>query len=248
MRIVYSEAKVFQSLVEAVGKIVDEVALVADEEKVTMKAIDPAQVVLMQITIPKTAFLEYEVEGEEKLGFEIANLVKFLKRAKKGYQLELGDEEEGAKLKIVLKGSLIKKYVIPNLEVAEMELPDISQLEYSVEALLLANVVKEAIRDIETVSDVVVVEAPDENTLLFRGLGSTETVTRITTASSAVISLTIKEPAKAAYDLAYLKHIVSLTKVSDNVTIRFANDAPLYLRFDILAGGYAEYVLAPQAL
>ncbi len=248
MRIVYSEAKVFQSLIEAMGKIVDEVALVADEDKVTMKAIDPAQVVLMQITIPKTSFLDYEVEGEEKLGFEIANLVKFLKRAKKGYQLELGDEEEGAKLRIVLKGNLIKKYVIPNLEVAEVELPDISQLEYSVEALLLASVIKEAIRDIEAVSDAVVIEAPDENTLLLKGVGPTETVTRVTAASSAVMSLTVKEPAKAAYDLTYLKHIVSLTKVSDNVTLRFANDAPLYMRFDILAGGYAEYVLAPQAL
>ena len=58
----------------------------------------------------------------------------------------------------------------------------------------------------------------------------------------------MNEPAKAAYDLAYLKHIVGLTKVSDNVTLRFANDAPLYLRFDVLAGGHAEYVLAPQAM
>ncbi len=252
LKLVYPEAKIFQSMVDAIGKIVDEVALIARPEGVEMKAIDPAQVVMIRIWIPKDAFSEYEVEGEEeRVGFNIGNIMKFFKRAKKGYKLEMGTEDGGAKLRIVLEGALIKKYVIPNLEVLAEELPsldELRELDFKVKALLLASVLKEALRDIEAVSDVVIIEAPDPDTLLFKGAGTAETATRVTRASSALIELEVEEPSKAAYDLAYLKHIIGLTKVSDNVEVKFGTDMPLYLKFNILAGGEAEYVVAPQSL
>ncbi|ABU81792.1 DNA polymerase sliding clamp [Ignicoccus hospitalis] len=248
MKIVYPEAKIFQSLVDAIGKIVDEVALVAKPEGVEMKAIDPAQVVMIRIYIPADAFSEYEVEEEESLGFNIGDILKFFKRAKKGYKLELGSEAEGSKIRIVLEGALIKKYVIPNLEVVSEELPDLSNLDFKVKALLLASVIKEAIKDIEAVSDVMIVEAPDADNLYLKGAGVAEAVTRVSRASSALLELEVEEPSKAAYDLTYLKHIVGITKVSDNVEVRFGTDMPLYLKFNILAGGEAEYVVAPQAL
>ena len=248
MKIVYPEAKIFQSLIDTIGKIVDEVALVAKPEGVEMKAIDPAQVVMIRVWMPSNTFSEYEVEEEEKLGFNIGDIMKFFKRAKKGYKLELGTEEGGSKLRIVLEGALIKKYVIPNLEVMVEQLPDLSDLDFKVRALLLASVIKETIKDIEAVSDSIMIEAPDTDTLVFKGVGTAETMTRVTTASSALIELEVQEPSKAAYDLAYLKHIVGLTKVSDNIELRFGTDLPLLLKFNILTGGEVEYIVAPQAM
>jgi len=248
LRIVYPEAKIFQSLVEAVGKLVDEVALVARPEGVEMKAMDPAQVVMVRIWIPSDAFSEYEVEEEEKLGFNIGDILKFFKRAKKGYKLELGTESEGAKIRIVLEGALIKKYVIPNLDVLSEDLPDLSNLDFKVKALLLASVIKEAIKDIEALSDVVIIEAPDPDTLVFKGAGTAETVTRVSRASSALLELEVQEPSKSAYDLTYLKHIVGVTKVSDNVELKFGSDMPLLMKFNVLTGGEVEYVVAPQAI
>ncbi|NPA85377.1 MAG: DNA polymerase sliding clamp [Crenarchaeota archaeon] len=248
MKIVYPEAKIFQSLIDAIGKIVDEVAMTATPEGVEMKAMDPAQVVMVKVWIPSEAFSEYEVEEEEKLGFNIGDVLKFFRRAKKGYKLELGTEEGGSKIEIVLEGALIKRYVIPNLDVLAEDLPDLSNLDFKVRALLLASVIKDAIKDIEVVSDTIIIEAPNTDTLEFKGLGAAETVTRVTTASSALLELEVQEPSKAAYDLNYLKHIAGLTKVSDNVELRFGTDMPLLLKFSILAGGEAEYVVAPQAL
>ncbi len=250
MKLVYPETKVFQNIVEALGKIVNEVALVADEEKVLMKAIDPAQVALIVVKLEKDTFLEYEVEGEESLGFNIANIMKFLKRAKKGYQLELGTEEEGARLRIVLKGNLIKRYSITNLDVPVPELPDISSLDFKVRAVILASVLNNAIKDAEAVGDSVVFEASDVDTLLIKAYsaGTEGAVTKLTRASTALTELEVDEPSKAVYDLTFLKNILSLTKVSDTVDVMFSSDAPLYLKFRIVAGGEVEYLLAPQSL
>ncbi|ALU11929.1 DNA polymerase [Ignicoccus islandicus DSM 13165] len=249
MRIVYPETKVFQSMVEALGKIVNEVALIADEEGIVMKALDPAQVALIQVKINKDVFLEYEVEGRESIGFNIANVLKFMKRAKKGYQLELGTEEGGSKFRIMLRGTLIKKYTILNLDVPEPEVPDLSSLNYSVKGSILASVLGNAIKDIEAISDTVYFEAPDTDTLLIKsGEGEAASVTKLTRASTALIELEVNEPAKGAYDVSFLKNVVSLTKVSDTIDFMFGNDTPLYLKFSIIAGGEVEYLLAPQAI
>jgi len=250
LRLVYPETKVFQSIVEALGKIVNEIALIADPDKVTMKAMDPAQVALIIVTLEKDAFLEYEVEGTESLGFNIANIMKFLKRAKKGYQLEMGTEEEGARLKIVLKGNLIKRYSITNLDVPEPEVPDLESLDFKVRASVLASVLNNTIRDAEAIGDSIEFEAPDTDTLLLKaiGAGSEGATTKLTRASTALIELEVDEPSKGIYDLTFLKNILSLTKVSDTVEIRFSSDAPLYLKFNVVAGGVVEYLLAPQAL
>lgn len=250
MKLVYPETKVFQNIVESLGKIVNETALIADEEEVTMKAIDPAQVALIIVTLDRDVFLEYEVSDKESLGFNIANIMKFLKRAKKGYQLELGTEEEGSKLRIVLKGSLIKRYTILNLDVPEPEVPDISSLDYKVKASILADVLSNAIRDAEAIGESIELEAPDMDTLIIRavGPGTEGAETKLTRASTALIELEVDEPSKAVYDLTFLKNILSLTKVSDTIDLMFSTDAPLYLKFKIIAGGEVEYLLAPQAL
>ncbi|RUM47707.1 MAG: DNA polymerase sliding clamp, partial [Hyperthermus sp.] len=48
------------------------------------------------------------------------------------------------------------------------------------------------------------------------------------------------------YSIEYLKHILSLTKVADTITIEYSNDMPLRLRFQLPAGGTIEYLLAPK--
>ncbi len=246
MRLVYSEAKVFQNLIDVLGKLVDEVLLVANDEGIEMKAMDAARTAMIKIKIYKENFIEYEIGEGESVGFTIANMAKFLKRAKKGYQLELGTLEEGAEIYVVLRGTLIKKYEFSNLEVIEPEIPNPDELEFKVNAVIMASVLKEALKDAEAVGDIVEFEAR-EGELLIKGIGTTESITRLTDGMTAVAEIEVLEPSKARYDISYLKHILSLTKISENVTIKFSEDAPLYLKFDITAGGEVEYLLAPQA-
>ncbi|RLG80369.1 MAG: DNA polymerase sliding clamp, partial [Thermoprotei archaeon] len=93
-RVVYPEAKYFKEIIDALGKLIDEVAFQLTQEGLVIKALDPARVALIHIDLPMTAFIEYDVSEETIAGISTANLAKMLKRVKKGDRFVLSVEED----------------------------------------------------------------------------------------------------------------------------------------------------------
>ncbi len=243
-RIVYPEAKYIKTLIEVLGKLVDEVAFKITPEGVFVKALDPARVALIDIHLPPTAFLEYEVSEEVVAGISTANLAKLLKKVKKGDKFILEADEE--KVVITIEATIRRIYEFRNLEVPIPEIPE-ATLEFNVQAHLLVDVIKHAIKDAEAVGDLMEIEAPDQDTLYFRGRGASITETKVVRGSPALIDLEVKEPSKSLYNLSYLKYIVNLTKIAELVVLRFSNDMPLEMEFSI-GEGKVKYLLAPAAV
>ncbi|RLG79041.1 MAG: DNA polymerase sliding clamp, partial [Thermoprotei archaeon] len=134
-------------------------------------------------------------------------------------------------------------YRFRNLEAPLPEIPE-AQLEFNVEAQLLIDVVKQAVKDAETVGEHLELEAPDTETLYLRGRGATVTETKLVVGMPALVSLEVKEPSKSVYQVEYLKYVVGLTKIAELATIKFSSDAPLELEFS-LSEGRIKYLLAP---
>ena len=243
-RIVYPEAKYMKEIIDSLGKLVDEVAFQLTPEGLRVKAIDPARVALIDIYLPQTAFLEYDVPEEIIAGLSTANLSKLLKKVKKGDKFVMEVSEE--KVVIIIEALVRRTYRFRNLEVPLPEVPE-AQLEFNVEAQMLVDVIKHAIKDAETVGDLLELEAPDQETLYLRGRGVSVTETKLTTGMPALLSLEVKNPSKSAYQLEYLKHVVNLTKIAELATIRFSTDMPLELEFS-LSEGRVKYLLAPAAI
>lgn len=243
-KIVYPEAKYIREIITVLGKLVDEVAFQLTPEAVIVKAIDPARVALIDIHLPQTAFLEYDVSEEITAGLSTANLSKLLKKVKKGDKFVMEVTEE--QITITVESAMRRIYRFRNLEVPVPEIPE-AQLEFNVEAQLLVDVIKHAIKDAEAVGDLLEVEAPDQDTLYLRGKGVTVTETKLTSGMPALLNLEVKEPSKSAYQLEYLKHIINLTKIAELAVIRFSSDMPLELEFS-LSEGRVKYLLAPAAV
>ncbi len=241
---IYPEAKYFKSIVDSLAKLVDEVSIRVDQEGFHLKALDPAHVALIEIFLPATSFLTYEVEGEEVIGISMANLGKLLTRLKKGDQFEISASE--GYVTITIHALVKRKYRFRNLEVAIPELPEAS-LEFDVEAQVLADTIKHAIKDAEAVGDTVEFEAKDDNALYIRGRGGTIAEMKLTRDTAALIDLVVKNPAKSAYSIEYLKHVLALTRIAEATIIKFSNDAPLYLEFALAGEGRVKYLLAPKA-
>ncbi|MET1160461.1 MAG: DNA polymerase sliding clamp [Thermoprotei archaeon] len=241
VRIVYPEAKYFKEIIDALGKLVDEVAFQIKPEGVIVRAIDPARVALIEIELPSTAFIEYDVPEEVVAGISTANLAKMLKRIKKGDRFVIGVEED--RVEVVIESINRRIYRFRNLEVPVPEIPE-AQLEFNVSAQVLIDVVKQAIKDAETVGEHLELEAPDNETLYLRGRGATIAETKLTAGMPALVSLEVKEPSKSVYQIEYLKYVVGLTKIAELATIKFSSDAPLELEFS-LSEGRVKYLLAP---
>ena len=244
MKVVYGEATAFKSLIEALSKLVDEALIKFTSDGMILKALDPARVSLISITIPPSAFEEYNVEEEGRFGFNTTNLLKIIKRAKKGEALEINILED--KVELVFRGTTTKRFRFLNLDVAEVEVPEAS-LEFKVHASLISDPLKNAIKDAETIGDAVEFQAENENELIIRGLGGESvTETRISRESGALISLSVEEPSKSSYAIEHLKAVLALTKVADTVEVQFSSGMPLKLDFNLSPEGKVEFLLAPK--
>ena len=243
-KIVYPEAKYFKEIIDALGKLVDEVAFQLKPDGLKVVALDPAKVALINIDIPMTAFLEYDVPEETVVGLSTASLSKMLKKIKKGDKFILNTSED--RVEIVIESIGKRIYRLRNLEVPIPEIPE-AQLEFNVQAQLLIDVIKQALKDAETVGEFFEIEAPDNETLYLRGKGATVAETKLVVGMPALVSLEVKEPSKSTYQIEYLKHIAGITKIAELATLKFSSDSPLELEFS-LGEGRIKYLLAPAAV
>ena len=243
-RIVYPEAKYMKTIIDVLGKLVDEVAFKITPEGVFVKAIDAARVALIDVFLPPTAFLEYEVPEEIVAGLSMANLAKLLKKVKRGDKFVMDVNEEN--VRIIIESMMKRTYRFRNLDVPIPEIPE-AQLEFNVEAQLLVDVIKHAIKDAEAVGDLLEIEAPNEETLFLRGRGASITETKLVKGSAALVDLVVREPSKSLYNLEYLKYIVNLTKIAELVILKFSSDMPLEMEFS-LGEGRVKYLLAPAVV
>lgn len=240
-KFVYPEAKYFKEIIDSLSKIIDEVALQLKPQGLEIKALDPARVALININIPNTVFLEYDVPEETVIGISTAFLSKVLKKVKKGDRFVLESAEDFVKVTIESIGKRFYKF--RNLEVPLPEIPEAS-FEFNVNAQLIVDPFKQAIKDAETVGNILEIEAPDDQTLYLRGRGVTIAETKLAVGMPALISLEVKEPSKSSYQIDYLKYIIGLTKIAEVIVLKFSNKSPLELEFSF-GESRLKYLMAP---
>jgi proliferating cell nuclear antigen len=239
---VLPEAKMFKELVETIGNIADEVALLFTSEGLTIKALDVDQSSLIDIYFPKEMFLEYDVEESVSVGVSINNLKKVLKHLKKGENLAIEPEGEYAKFTIGAGGVVSRMFRFRNLEVPTPEIPELN-LSFTATAKVMAQSLKKVIEDIEAIGGSTQFRATPE-ALVIRSVGAGKLEVKFAQGSLALISLEVSEPAESIYDTSKLVNVLGITKISDIVTLSFASKMPLKAEFSI-GPGRVTYLLAP---
>jgi len=64
--IVFDGAKEFADLIDTASNLIDEAAFKIAEEGISMRAMDPSRVVLLDLNLPASIFSKYDLDGEEK--------------------------------------------------------------------------------------------------------------------------------------------------------------------------------------
>ncbi|MEM1918525.1 MAG: DNA polymerase sliding clamp [Desulfurococcaceae archaeon] len=241
LHIVYPEGKFFKEIIDCLSKMIDEVAFQVYPDKLLVRAMDPGRVSLIEIEIPSSLFLEYVVDKESNINLSVANLSRILKGIKKGSRFVIEQEGEDVIVKIEALGKRVYKF--RNLDIPLPEIPELTY-EFDVRGQLMADTIKHAIKDAESVGDQLEIAAPDDKTIVFRGKGTTLVENKLTMGSPSLIYLEVRKPSKSTYQLEFLRNILGLTRVADVVTIEFSNDSPLKLAFKI-SEGEVRFLLAP---
>jgi len=238
---VYPDASIFKNLFETVSKLVEEVKLLFSDEGLRIRAMDASNVALIDVAFPQSAFSEYVLESPLDVGLSMSTVIKVMKRARRGDRLEIEADEESATIKLV--SSSKKEYRLRNIEVASQEIPELN-ISFNARIRMLTDPLKTILKDAEVAGSNAVFEASEDGKLIIsseEGRYRTE----LTSESSSVLEIDVKGNVKSVYDIIYLSNILSLTKVSDSLSIEFSSQAPIKLEFEVLGGGKITYFLAP---
>lgn len=242
--IVFDGAKDFADLIATASNLIDEAAFKVTEDGISMRAMDPSRVVLIDLNLPTSIFSKYDVESEETIGVNMDHFKKILKRSKSKDTLVLRKGEENF-LDIILQGTATRKFRLPLIDVEELEL-ELPELPFTAKAVVLGEVLKEAVKDASLVSDSLKFIATP-NVLMLRAEGETQEVEiKLTLEDEGLLDLDVQEETKSAYGISYLADMVKGIGKADEVIVQFGNEMPLQMDYPIRDEGRLTFLLAPR--
>jgi len=241
-----NNAKLWKDLVNTISAIIDEATFNIGPEGIRLRQMDPSHVAMIDFEWPKAVFDGYECEEKVKLCVNLGEMLKLLRRVGSDESIELGLDEDTARLKIRLRGRYVRTFKMPMLEPIGEEVP-IPKVTFSVKTRMTTRSLKDAIDDVSIVSDHIRFEATPER-FLMTGDGVMGSVSvEIGRESEPLLSLEVAEESRAMFSLSYLSDMVkAASAISEIVTLEFSTDMPVRLNFEMPQEGKLQYYLAPR--
>jgi proliferating cell nuclear antigen len=234
MRVKIENSSALSKAIELISELVTEVKIKINEYGLTITAIDPANVAMVGLRVPKKAFSEFD-SGSETLGVNLDSLKRILKRS--GGPLSIERKEN---LLHIQMDDRIKRNFILSLIDIESEDKEIPNLEYSARVELRSEDLIDSVEDCGVVADACSFIIKEEKFVIeAKGLNSTRTEF-----SGDEASITAEE-CKSRYSLEYLQKFIKASKLADKTILNFADDHPL--RMDVRTENMEiSYILAPR--
>jgi len=241
-----ADAKSLKDMITAISILIDEATFNITPEAITLRAMDPSRVAMIDFQWPKTVFDEYTCTEPTKMCINITELLKLLRRTGRDETIELSLDEKTARLKLIIRGNYTRTFNMPTLEAMDEEVPT-PKVTFKIKAKTTTQGLHQAIEDASLVSDHVRIEA-DKEKLTLNATGDLMGANiELKKGSDALLDIQAEEPSKATFSLSYLTEIVkAASSTSDLATIEFATDMPIRLDFQQPKEGKLTYYLAPR--
>ncbi|MEK6842569.1 MAG: hypothetical protein AABX84_02040 [Nanoarchaeota archaeon] len=226
--------------VEIISELVTEAKIKINEFGLGISAIDPANVSMVGLRIPRSAFSQFEA-GNETLGINLENLKQILKRAGAGSSVIL--EKKDNMLNIQIHDRIKRNFT---LNLIEIESEDVdfhekeSRMEFSSRVEINSNDLMASVEDCAIVADACsfiikngrfVIEAKALNSAMSEFSGDEARIEG--------------EDSKAKYSLEYLGKFMKGAKLCDKTILKFAEDHPLKIEFKTQSMEL-DFILAPR--
>ena len=243
MKLVVQEAPALKAAIDSIVSLVEEGIFEVKNDGLHLRAMDPSQISMVSFVMPKSAFLEYNLDEERKIGIDIAQLANVLARGKRGEKAEIIVEEG----KLVIKFYAEKRkrtFKVPLLEIGEGVSRE-PKIEYTNYVKISAEALKEALKDAKLVSSHVKFAIEPHGFIVDVKGESGDAKSEFEKGTPEITDLKTHSGAKATFPLQYLEDIVKAASASSPVTINLETDRPLKIEYDI-EGAHVIYYLAPR--
>jgi len=240
------DASILRECVEAVLAVVDEARLKIYEDAWRIRAVDPANVALVDLELKREAFSEFSLGPEEEqkkgekefvVGVHFDKMRDVLRWCKNEVALSIEKE------KMTLQSDAYT-FTLTLIDPSSIRKePNIPEIEFAAKVVVDANDFKKVLKAAEKISYQVAIGVQNES-FFVEAEGEMETM-RYSLHKDELMHLSGSD-CRSLFSLEYL---TAMAKgfASDTLTLHISTDHPLKIEFDIADGnGKVVYMLAPR--
>jgi len=221
MLLKFNNPKIFIDVIGLISELVTEVRIKVNKEGLSIIAIDPANVALVSFKIPASSFSTLDIDEQEIVGINLDSLKSVLRRFSTGILL-FQTEENSLKIEIQEKIKRTFNLALINIEEEEKSVPS---LDFKTNVEMNSFDFDAAIQDCSIVSESCSFISKD-NKFIIEAKGLNSAKSEFSSDEVKVVGM-----GKAKYSTEYLQKFAKASKLTDKVSISFADDYPLQLKF-----------------
>ena len=236
-------ADTLKETLDSVSVLVDECKIHLDEDGLSIRAVDPANVGMVDLDLGAAAFESYEADGG-LIGVNLSRLEDIAGMADAGQLVQMELDEETRKLHIQIDGL---EYTLALIDPDSIrQEPDIPDLDLPAHVVIEGRDIDRAVTAADMVSDHIAlgVDTADEQ-FYVDAEGDTDDV-HLELDRDDLIDLEAGN-AHSLFSLDYLKDMNKAIPKDAEVELELGDEYPVKLHFDIAeAQGRVTYMLAPR--
>ncbi len=235
------KSNVLKELVEIVGTIVDEVKINLDENGLSLKAVDPAHVAMVDLTLKSEGFESYEA-NETELGLNLNKIEQFLKLAGSDDVIKIVHDEEENRLTMSVRNITQK---MPLLDTAGMTDPNVPSLDLPINLQIKGEHLLNGVKASENISDHISITANSDGFEIFSEEDENEV--EMSVGEEELEKLDANEEVRSLFALDYFSDMVKCVSRDTILDIELGADYPIKIQFDFADdNGNVRYLLAPR--
>jgi len=187
------KSEILKGIIDVTAPLVSEVKFNITSKGISLRAVDPAHVAMVDLEVEKKAFEEYKA-SEMELGIDMDKLGGIMRLSSSGDMVSLEYDETANRL-IVRIGNLVRKMAL--IDTAGMPDPKMPNLDLPAKVVLKASEISRGVRASEAVSDHLAISVTKDNFELFAE-GDTDTV-NLKLPKDLLVSLTVPSKCKSLF-------------------------------------------------
>jgi proliferating cell nuclear antigen len=253
VEIVFHKASFFKRIVESLKGLIDQVSFDCETRGISMQAMDPSHIAVVWLSLPDGVFATYLCSDPLSLSFNVETLTKVLKSAAPKDELAIRTHSQTDDIQIQLNSPNQDRSTRFQLRPIEFDHETVTIPEHSYSATLAisSDQLSHLVKSFVEVSDHVTVRC-SSGAISFAVEDSLVEVTTtfvagvVSQESDDDIEVDVSEPCKVSYALRYLKMMSRSASLAPRVSLSFAPDFPLLVRYELTEGGFMRFYQAPK--
>ena len=228
---------------DSVSVLVDECKIRLGEDGLSVTAVDPANVGMVDLELSAEAFESYEADGGV-IGVNLSKLEDVVGMADAGQLVQFELDEETRKLAIHIDGLDYEMALIDPDSIRKE--PDIPDLDLAAEIVVEGRDISRSVTAADMVSDHIALGVDEDDEVFYvEAEGDTDDV-HLELGVEDLIDLQVG-PARSLFSLDYLKDMEKAIPGDAEVRIELGEEYPVKMHFEFAEGmGRVTYMLAPR--